>query len=111
MNSGASPSPAARPSTWIDDEDNGDGDGNGSSQQVHSAAPQADGASARPTRRRRRRMNGKPKPNPGFVKKLDFMTHLLKNLDMLIYAELAALYYMEYDDLLFPENEKFVRPC
>lgn len=31
----------------------------------------------------------------GLIKKLQFTTHLLKNLDALVYAELSALYYME----------------
>jgi hypothetical protein len=31
----------------------------------------------------------------GLTKKLQFMTHLLRNLDSLVFAELGALYYME----------------
>lgn len=29
-------------------------------------------------------------------KKVEFLGHILSNLDMLIYAELCCLYYMEY---------------
>ena len=31
----------------------------------------------------------------GFAKKLQFMTHLMISLDMLVFAELCVLYYME----------------
>ena len=44
---------------------------------------------------RRRRRKSRKKRNPGLVKKLEFVTHLLKSLDTLVFAELSALYYME----------------
>jgi hypothetical protein len=31
----------------------------------------------------------------GLAKKLQFMTHLMKSLDMVVFAELCTLYYME----------------
>ncbi len=33
---------------------------------------------------------------PGLKRKLVFLTHLLKSLDLVVFAELSALYYMEY---------------
>lgn len=35
------------------------------------------------------------KSKAGLAKKLQFMTDLMASLDMLVYAELATLYYME----------------
>lgn len=46
--------------------------------------------------RRRRKRKSKKDRNPGLVKKLSFVTHLLKTLDLLVFAELSGLYYMEY---------------
>lgn len=34
----------------------------------------------------------------GLTKKLQFMMHLSISLDTVVYAELCALYYMEYDE-------------
>ncbi|EFY88647.1 hypothetical protein MAC_05265 [Metarhizium acridum CQMa 102] len=45
--------------------------------------------------RRRRRRKTKKDRNPGLAKKLSFVTHLLKTLDLLAFAELSGLYYME----------------
>ncbi|GAB0132177.1 hypothetical protein EsDP_00000621 [Epichloe bromicola] len=45
--------------------------------------------------RRRRKKKSKKDRNPGLVKKLSFVTHLLKTLDLLVFAELSGLYYME----------------
>ena len=50
--------------------------------------------------RRRRKKKSKKKRNPGLVKKLAFVTHLLRTLDLVVFAELSALYYMEYAALL-----------
>ena len=33
---------------------------------------------------------------PGLVRKLEHMTHLLQSLDKLVFAEVAAFYYLEY---------------
>ncbi|KAG6030027.1 hypothetical protein E4U19_000694 [Claviceps sp. Clav32 group G5] len=45
--------------------------------------------------RRRRKKKSKKERNPGLVKKLSYVTHLLKSLDLLVFAELSGLYYME----------------
>ncbi|EGR51539.1 uncharacterized protein TRIREDRAFT_56942 [Trichoderma reesei QM6a] len=45
--------------------------------------------------RQRRRRRSKKKQNPGLAKKLAFLTHLLKTLDLVFFAELSSLYYME----------------
>lgn len=45
--------------------------------------------------RQRRRRRSKRKQNPGLAKKLAFLTHLLKTLDLVLFAELSSLYYME----------------
>lgn len=55
-----------------------------------------DDSSSRRARDGRRRKKGKKKHPPGLVKKLSFVTHLLQGLDYLVFAELSALYYMEY---------------
>jgi hypothetical protein len=45
--------------------------------------------------RRRRRKKPSKRSNAGLKKKLTFVTHLLKGLDTVVFAELSALYYME----------------
>ncbi|KAF7563507.1 hypothetical protein G7046_g638 [Stylonectria norvegica] len=45
--------------------------------------------------RRRKKKKSRRRRNPGLAKKLQFITHLLKSLDTLVFAELSALYYME----------------
>ncbi|KAM0345248.1 hypothetical protein ACHAPU_006646 [Fusarium lateritium] len=57
---------------------------------------------SRPTRsraqsqsQRRKKKKSRKKRNPGLTRKLEFVTHLLKSLDTLVFAELSALYYME----------------
>ncbi|KHN95311.1 uncharacterized protein MAM_06815 [Metarhizium album ARSEF 1941] len=67
-----------------DAEADGDVDANGWSQ-----------SRSRSRSRRRRRRKGKKDRNPGLVKKLSFVTHLLQTLDLLVFAELSGLYYME----------------
>lgn len=44
----------------------------------------------------RARRKDKLRHNPGLKKKLAFVTHLLKSLDLLVFAELSAMYYMEF---------------
>ncbi|KAF4449634.1 hypothetical protein F53441_7106 [Fusarium austroafricanum] len=44
---------------------------------------------------RRKKKKSRKKRNPGLARKLEFVTHLLKSLDTLVFAELSALYYME----------------
>ncbi len=57
------------------------------SPNVSQSAPAAS-STMEVTRRQRKRA--------GLAKKLQFLIHLLKNLDMLFFAELCVLYYMEY---------------
>ncbi|KAG6198252.1 hypothetical protein E4U10_007147 [Claviceps purpurea] len=52
--------------------------------------------------RRRRKKKNKKERNPGLVKKLSYVTHLLKSLDLLVFAELSGLYYMEYASPTYP---------
>ncbi|CEJ90744.1 hypothetical protein VHEMI06505 [[Torrubiella] hemipterigena] len=48
----------------------------------------------------RARRKDKLRHNPGLKKKLAFVTHLLKSLDLLVFAELSAMYYMECSIIL-----------
>lgn len=50
---------------------------------------------------RQHKRRSKKKQNPGLAKKLGFLTHLLKTLDLVIFAELSSMYYMECV-VLFP---------
>ncbi|KJZ72651.1 hypothetical protein HIM_08010 [Hirsutella minnesotensis 3608] len=52
-------------------------------------------ARSRSGSRQQRKKKSKKKRNPGLAKKLTFVTHLLKTLDLVVFAELSALYYME----------------
>lgn len=49
---------------------------------------------------RRKKKKSRKKRNPGLARKLEFVTHLLRSLDTLVFAELSGLYYMEYVRLL-----------
>lgn len=85
------PDPAA-PSTL---SENGP-DGGMSSRHAAYLSRRDSGSSASSRRRPRRRPHRKPvKADPGLAKKSQFLTHLLKHLDLLVYAEIATLYYME----------------
>lgn len=44
---------------------------------------------------RQHKRRSKKKQNPGLAKKLGFLTHLLKTLDLVVFAELSSMYYME----------------
>ncbi|KAG5748709.1 hypothetical protein H9Q70_008630 [Fusarium xylarioides] len=44
---------------------------------------------------RRKKKKSRKKRNPGLARKLEFVTHLLRSLDTLVFAELSGLYYME----------------
>lgn len=46
-------------------------------------------------RLRRRAKSSRRRRKPGLLKKLAFTTHLLKTLDLVVFAELSGLYYME----------------
>ncbi|PHH92257.1 hypothetical protein CDD83_8182 [Cordyceps sp. RAO-2017] len=59
----------------------------------HAASASASGS--RSASRHHRKRKSKKKRNPGLAKKLAFLTHLLKTLDLVVFAELSALYYME----------------
>ncbi|UKZ66759.1 uncharacterized protein TrAtP1_007930 [Trichoderma atroviride] len=50
---------------------------------------------------RQHKRRSKKKQNPGLAKKLGFLTHLLKTLDLVIFAELSSMYYMECVDITF----------
>lgn len=50
---------------------------------------------------RQHKRRSKKKQNPGLAKKLGFLTHLLKTLDLVIFAELSSMYYMECSMLKF----------
>ncbi|UKZ79503.1 hypothetical protein TrVFT333_007258 [Trichoderma virens FT-333] len=58
--------------------------------------PQSRQRSRSSSGRQRRRRRSKRKQNPGLAKKLAFLTHLLKTLDLVLFAELSSLYYMDY---------------
>lgn len=93
MNDDASPSASAPDELWDDD-----GVAH-SAQPQHDASPtQQPGPRARsaPPQRRPIPKKDKKKHCPGLKKKLVFLTHLLKSLDLVVFAELSALYYMEY---------------
>ncbi|KAH7368961.1 hypothetical protein B0T11DRAFT_277925 [Plectosphaerella cucumerina] len=94
MNNDASPLLQAHTTDLNDADPPGDATGGAQSTAQHASS-----AGAQQTRRRRRRKT--PKADQGLVKKFEFLTHLLKNLDMLVYVELAALYYMECSALRF----------
>lgn len=79
-----------------------DSDGEGQGQDQSNAG---EGSSHRQgLRRSRRSRNGRRRSSSkirrakaGIAKKLEFMTHLMSSLDVVIFAELCILYYMEYD--------------
>jgi hypothetical protein len=78
---------------------------------------EADAREPSRSRQRSRSSNGrqhkrrsKKKQNPGLAKKLGFLTHLLKTLDLVIFAELSAMYYMEYVGLPSPSRNPQMTP-
>ncbi|KAK5990892.1 DSC E3 ubiquitin ligase complex subunit 4-like protein [Cladobotryum mycophilum] len=94
MNNDASPTPSARTRNQSPRPGNDDDDA-----AVHEdVSPERDDESqvrSQSRNGRRRRKKSKKKRNPGLVKKLAFTTHLLKTLDLVVFAELSSLYYME----------------
>ncbi|KAM0498046.1 hypothetical protein ACHAP8_006497 [Fusarium lateritium] len=67
-------------------------------------------ARAQSQSQRRKKKKNRKKRNPGLARKLEFVTHLLKSLDTLVFAELSALYYMESVGqylYLTPKDESF----
>ena len=95
MSDDASPSPVARRNASVPS--------NGNNRIERSLSGLNDSSRRRshsPTRRRKRKKSNRKRRNPGLAKKLEFITHLLKSLDTLVFAELSALYYMEYVNCL-----------
>ncbi|KAL3961984.1 hypothetical protein ACCO45_003507 [Purpureocillium lilacinum] len=84
----AAGAPSAPPPPVDREDDEADDNGD-----VGDAArsPSRSRSESRPRRKKRSRK----KRNPGLAKKLTFITHLLKTLDLVVFAELSALYYME----------------
>lgn len=77
MNDDAAPSSAAgQPSTTA-------GGSHGADPSRDDNSPRASAADSERVRK------------AGLAKKLQFMTHLMKSLDMVVFAEICALYYME----------------
>lgn len=82
------------------DESDSDSD---SDSGVHDDADNGEGTSQHPEGRPRRSRNGRRRSSSrvrrakaGITKKLEFMTNLMSSLDVLVFAELSVLYYMEY---------------
>lgn len=96
MSDDPSPSSAAPIEDAQDDAtENGNGNGNGNGD-TGLGRPAGRRRSGSRTRRRRKKKKSKKKNNPGLMKKLSFITHLLRTLDVVVFAELSSLYYMEY---------------
>jgi hypothetical protein len=94
MNDDPSPSSATRAGRSA--EASLDGDDDRARAPEHPLVQRYDTTSrARRQDGRRRRKKPRKKRNPGLKKKLAFVTHLLRGLDTLVFAELSALYYME----------------
>ncbi|KAG5928654.1 hypothetical protein E4U42_000260 [Claviceps africana] len=93
------PAPAPAPAPDGDDDDDGDDEDDGDSIAVISQGTDDHDQHRRlrswSSARRRRKKKTKKDRNPGLAKKLSFVTHLLKSLDLLVFAELSSLYYME----------------
>ncbi|PSR82169.1 hypothetical protein BD289DRAFT_438063 [Coniella lustricola] len=100
----------ARLPTRDDDDDDTDNDsdatstgnetdnaGEGSSSSPHNTQqPRARSARRRSRDGRRRRSSSRMRrAKAGIARKLDFMTHLMSSLDVVIFAELCVLYYMD----------------
>lgn len=64
--------------------------GSGHERDIIQAPEPGDGASQPPSS-----SEVVLKRKAGLAKKLQFMTHLMRNLDMLVFAEICTLYYME----------------
>lgn len=112
----AASDPARLPSTLDDDDDDrgsdagsqdeggryghdhGHSDGEGQDNTGEGPSLRQDTQQrARRSRHGRRRSSSKiRRAKAGIAKKLEFMTHLMSSLDVVIFAELCILYYMEY---------------
>lgn len=67
-----------------------------------------------PLPRRRRSRNGRRRSSSqirrakaGIAKKLEFFTHLMSSLDVVVFAELCVLYYMEYVSSMLDRSEAY----
>ena len=86
MNNAADASSLAQPGSQRNDPINNSVD----PAAARSATVSSDGAGSRT-----RRASVSARAKEGLVKKLQFLTNLAHNLDMLVFAELCAMYYME----------------
>lgn len=88
MNDDPGPSSAARqlPPQSDGEHDARDHDGRGGRAEQSTSDARASGAS--PSRLHERRREG-------LAKKLEFVSHLQKSLDMIVFAYICTLYYME----------------
>lgn len=83
----------------------------GSSQQSQSQTSRRSRNGCRRSSSRVRRAKA------GIAKKLEFLTHLMSSLDVVVFAELCVLYYMEYALFLFPlylaarDRVRLLTPC
>lgn len=92
-------SSAARSPTHDDSDSDSDVD---VQADVDTDAEAGEGSSQQPRTSRRSRNNGRRRSSSrvrrakaGIAKKLEFMGHLMSSLDVLVFAELCVLYYME----------------
>lgn len=70
--------------------------------RAEAEADAGEGSSRQPGVGRRRSHNGRRRSSSrvrrakaGIAKKLEFMAHLMSSLDVVVFAELCVLYYME----------------
>ncbi|OAA73203.1 hypothetical protein ISF_00104 [Cordyceps fumosorosea ARSEF 2679] len=94
MNDDASLSSSAQDELW-DDDDVGTSALAQSQTDAEPAQQSEPRAQSAPQQRRPHSKKDMKKHCPGLKKKLAFLTHLLKTLDLVVFAELSALYYME----------------
>lgn len=92
MNDDAPPSSSAREQRWDDDDAADPVSPNDSANVDQPAGPTSQESSQQqqPAAKKVKKSHC-----PGLKKKLVFLTHLLKSLDLVVFAELSALYYME----------------
>lgn len=99
----AASDPARLPPT-LDDRDSDAGSQDENEGHGESEGNAGEGSShLQDTQRPRRSRNGRRRSSSkirrakaGIAKKLNFMTHLMSSLDVVIFAELCILYYMEF---------------
>lgn len=94
---------AASPSTTARLDDNPEPSQCPDAEADAESGPDPSPSRRSPSRRHRKKRKGKKRTDPGLMKKLAFVTHLLNSLDVLVFAELSSLYYMECVYLLSQE--------